>query len=585
MLKYFLKEIGSLHTDAVRFSEKHPETAGYLRKKTSEFPDPHSDRLRESFAFLTGRLHQLRYQEFKRLNNDLLEHSFPEWIRPIPSMSIAQLEPDHSLAGNELAAIIPERNVFEISTKDAQNIRLSTVFPVNWSPFRIIDTSLVDAGQFDSMPFLPIEASVLKMNLKYTGNVSSPKPCRPHSGQLRFFINANPADSNTIYESLFHNLSRIAIRKKEDSAPMFFSPDHLKEAGFQDRESLYPSQAYTLSDYRLLTEYFIFPEKFYFFELSDIPQMTGEDDLEISFILKHKPDLTIDESSFLLNCTPVVNLFSQYAESICLDKKLDEYPVIPSYRYGDNQSVHSVFSVSLSDRTSEEEVILPPCFGTDFYNPTGESTPTWSTRRNLPPKGQGQSDISIVLHQSETLPEKTDMYIQTLCTNGKISEKMQVGTQLSGRGHYSTFQAKLIRNPTVEYFPTLEGESIQLYNQLIQLQKTYLSDFEVAVSGLHSVLSKLNIKQNPVNLKQIHGIKKIEIKDTPFNDSGSPWKGFKAGKSVLVTLDASSFEQKIPYLFCRLLHDFFKKVSGINHKVETLIYFTGNNELQLRYAE
>jgi type VI secretion system protein ImpG len=99
-----------------------------------------------------------------------------------------------------------------------------------------------------------------------------------------------------------------------------------------------PWSARGFAGFRLMTEYFAFPEKFFFVEFGQIDRKTlasGGNKLEIFVYLDRSvPELerTIGQQSLALGCTPLVNLFPQRCEPIPLTHTDTEYRVVPDAR-------------------------------------------------------------------------------------------------------------------------------------------------------------------------------------------------------------------------------------------------------------
>src|SRR4051794_22566916 len=94
LLRYYMNELASLRSGAAEFAQSYPKVAGRLELSHGESADPHVERLIESFAYLTGRLQQRLAQEFPQISTSLLEVLYPDLVRPIPPLSVAQFEGD-----------------------------------------------------------------------------------------------------------------------------------------------------------------------------------------------------------------------------------------------------------------------------------------------------------------------------------------------------------------------------------------------------------------------------------------------------------------------------------------------------------
>src|SRR4051812_49972923 len=91
---YYERELLFIRQMAQEFAKQYPAAAGRLMLETNRSTDPHIERLIESFAFLTGRIHHKLDDEFPELTDALLSVLYPHYLAPIPSMGIVQFELD-----------------------------------------------------------------------------------------------------------------------------------------------------------------------------------------------------------------------------------------------------------------------------------------------------------------------------------------------------------------------------------------------------------------------------------------------------------------------------------------------------------
>ena len=160
---------------------------------------------------------------------------------------------------------------------------------------------------------------------------------------LRFYLNGESAAVHTLYEFLFLNTLRIACGR---CLPAKGLPrPSCRRAAFSRWDSPPPEGILPYSDrsflgYRLLQEYFSFPEKFFFVDLKGLDRLAKRgfgSAFEILIFLK-EPDqphrlIALEQSvgsdTFQLGCTPIVNLFERIAEPIRITQTKAEYQIIP----------------------------------------------------------------------------------------------------------------------------------------------------------------------------------------------------------------------------------------------------------------
>jgi len=83
LLDYYRDEIAYLRVQGGEFAERYPKIAQRLLLSASESPDPHTERLMESFAFLAARVHRDIDGEFPAISGALLESTCPNLVHPV----------------------------------------------------------------------------------------------------------------------------------------------------------------------------------------------------------------------------------------------------------------------------------------------------------------------------------------------------------------------------------------------------------------------------------------------------------------------------------------------------------------------
>ena len=90
LLPYYENELTYLRRLSKEFASKYPKIASRLQMEGEVCEDPHVERMIESFAFLTSRIHKKLDDEFPQITEAMLSVLYPHFLRPVPSMSVAQ---------------------------------------------------------------------------------------------------------------------------------------------------------------------------------------------------------------------------------------------------------------------------------------------------------------------------------------------------------------------------------------------------------------------------------------------------------------------------------------------------------------
>ncbi len=193
---------------------------------------------------------------------------------------------------------------------------------------------------------------------------------------LRFFLNGESGIVHTLYELLCSRCSQIIVRDPTPGSkvrPVTLRPDALRPVGFEEDEGMLPYPRRSFIGYRLLQEYFTFPDKFFFLDLTGLETVlaTGfKDRAEIVFLIspfeltdrRQSLELGVSAKTFRLGCTPAINLFEQTAEPILLTHRRFDYPVTPDIRRPNSMEIFSVDEVVSVRPDSQEPVRFEPLY-------------------------------------------------------------------------------------------------------------------------------------------------------------------------------------------------------------------------------
>ncbi len=94
--RYYRDELNFLKRQGREFAEGNPGLSRFLSERST---DPDVERLLEGFAFLTGRMREKVEDEFPELTHSLISMLWPNYLRPVPSMTVVQFTPTwHALS-------------------------------------------------------------------------------------------------------------------------------------------------------------------------------------------------------------------------------------------------------------------------------------------------------------------------------------------------------------------------------------------------------------------------------------------------------------------------------------------------------
>ena len=158
---------------------------------------------------------------------------------------------------------------------------------------------------------------------------------------------------------------------KSKIAPVILSCDSLRPVGFGEDDGMLPYSRRSFVGYRLLQEYFCFPQKFFFLDLAGFDRIAEAgfgNQIEVIFMIspfergerRQMLELGVGSKTFKLNCAPIVNLFQQTAEPILLDHTAYEYQVVPDVTRRRATEVFEITEVKSANPQSGDVVQFEP---------------------------------------------------------------------------------------------------------------------------------------------------------------------------------------------------------------------------------
>ncbi len=613
LLEYYDRELQYIREMGGEFAREFPKIAGRLGLDAFECADPYVERLLEGFAFLAARVQLKVDAEFPRFTQHLLEMVYPHYLSPLPSMVIVQILPnlnEGSLAegfsiprGAQLRSGIVEGEQTACEYRTAHQVTL-------W-PLEIIEAEYLGSASAVAGLGVPKRAGIkaaLRLRLRCTAGLEIGKL---PMDRLPLFLRGGETAVH-LYEQLLANLIEVVVQPV--SRPFAWSVPPLpasaiRRMGFDDDQALLPFTTRSFQGYRLLQEYFAFPERFLFVELTDLESATSrckEDAVDFIFLFdRSNQELVdaVDVSHFNLFCTPAVNLFPRHCDRIHLSNRTTECNIVPDRTRGMDFEIHSVTKVlGYGDRAEPEVEFLPFYSVTDrhrhekaeaFYTLYREQRRLSARHLRGGRSSYTGSEVFISLVDAEEAPysgKLKQLGIEALCTNRHLPLRMPIGTlssdfTLQSGAPYSSIRC--LAGPTP---PRASNALRETAWQLIShLALNYLSltdnDEEQGAAALRQILSLYGDRSDPAISKQIGGLLSIHSRpvvrriDAPKGLNAPIPITFGRGLEVTVSLDESAFRGSGVFLLGAVLEQFFAKYVSINSFTETVIRTTGRGEI------
>ena len=524
LLAYYERELTFLRQLGAEFAEKYPKVANRLVLEPDRCEDPHVERLLEGFAFLAARVHLRIDDDYPEISEALLSILYPHYIRPIPSMTVAEFHLDPKEGKMTTGFKVDAGTMLYSRPVGGIKCQFRTSHDLTMWPLTVSDAQWSPPDQIRPEVHAPDAVAVCRVKLSCSPDVQFKK--MPLSS-LRFYLNGESTLVHTLYEMLFNNCARVVIRDPRPHSgipPVHLPASALQPVGFREEEALLPSPRRSFVGYRLLQEYFALPERFFFVELTGLePLAAFESEVEILFLIGpferndryQSLELGVKAKTFRMNCSPIVNLFTQSAEPVRLDQTRYEYPVIPDLRRRGSMEVFSIERVFSSNPNTREITDYAPFYSLRHLRSQEGGLTFWhSTRHAATKKGDGGSEVMISLMDlsgRHVRPDTDALSVRCTCTNRDLPSQLPFGDEsgdFTMEGPAAIKRIVSLRKPTPSLRPAFDRSL--LWRKISHFSLNYLSLVEEGREALQEILRLYNYSGSPYLERQIDGI--LEVK-------------------------------------------------------------------------
>ena len=592
LLRYYNEELRHLREMGAEFAQQFPKIASRLGLEGLEVSDPYVERLMEGFAFLAGRIQLKIDAEFPRFTQRLLEIVYPQFLAPTPAMLIAQVEPD--LADPALAAGVrlPRGSVMNspAGKAGATACEFRTAHELTMWPLEITQVEY-----FTQAADLPLSAapewrkyrSGLRLRLRATAGLDFSQIALQ---DLRLHCSGIDDVAYRLHELLCgHALGVLVLPAQRPAA--WHEPidgDAVEPAGFDDDQALLPQTLPGFGGFRLLQEYFAFPQRFLFFDLcgiGDALRRHAVDEVDIVVLFSRLDNAllqAVDTASLALNCVPAINLLERRCDRIHVSGHSSEFHVVPDRTRPMDYEVHSITEVlGYGTGANSEWRFLP--FYNAFHTEDRSHKAYYAMQREPRLLSQTQqrdgtrtayigTEVYLSVVDADEAPFSADLRqlgVRALCTNRDLPVLMRLGDT---KGDLTLAQTAPVKRIRVVKGPSRPSSALREGNiawKLInQLSLNHLSltdtDAEQGAAALREILRLYAPTGDAGAQRQVDGLRSVKMQSVVRRLPMAGPITFGRGVELKVEVDDLSFEGASAFLLGCVLERFVARHVSLN---------------------
>ncbi len=607
LLRYYNEELRHLREMGAEFAQAFPKVAARLGMEGLDVTDPYVERLLEGFAFLTGRIQLKLDAEFPRFTQRLLEILYPQFLAPTPSMLIAQVQPD--LADPALAAGLDiDRGSAMLSQPGkagATACEFRTAHRLTMWPLE-----LTQVEYFTHAADLPMAAvpewrkyrAGLRIRLRVTAGLSFDQLALK---DLRLHCTGVDDIAYRLHELICgHALGVLVVPTRRPAAwHERVDGECIEPVGFADDEALLPPTLAGFEGYRLLQEYFAFPQRFLFFDFRDIGdalQRHGDTEVDIVILFSRADNAllqAVDAGCLALHCVPAINLLDKRCDRIHVAADSFDFHVVPDRTHPMDYEVHSITEVlGYGAGVDNEWRFLP--FYNAFHAEERKHSAYYSVQREPRLLSQVQqregprtsyigTEVFLSVVDAQEAPFPADLRqigVRAICTNRDLPVLMPVGGSKGDLTLAQTAPVKaipVVKGPSRPQSAMREGNlAWKLINQL-SLNHLSLTDTdaEKGAAALREILRLYASTGDAGAQRQIDGLRSVKLQPVVRR---LPMPGpitFGRGVQIGIEIDDLSFEGASAFLLGCVLERFFARHVSINGFTQTRVHSTARGDI------
>lgn len=571
LLPYYERELSMLRRAGAEFAGRYPKLAGNLQIRGESCADPHVERLIQASAFLNARVAKLLDDGYSHFTDALLGMLYPHYLRPIPSCSIARIDFGGAKANDiSTVSVLPRGAALKALGQGATLCRFRTVYDVTVAPVVIGTVALEPYPKLPANLALPPGAGCA-IRIDIASSAAGRGLAALNVPTLRVFIDGEASLCAALRDAML--MHTVCACVEADGQWRMLDRVPLTPAGLSADEALLPAAPSEHPAYRLLSEYFAFPEKFDFVDI-DLAALAAAapDDcthLTLRLLLRDvRPDtpsarilrmLTAD--NLLPGCTPIINLFPHAATPIRIDHASSSYPLMADALSGSVCDIYSVDSVQMVNKAEEGSVVTDffPYYSLRHGEAESRKGHYWlAQREELMAPGHEYSLTLVDRDFSPIHAEGGTASVRLSCTNRNLPHGLPYGRasgDLTTENAIGNFPIRMLRRPTLSY--RLANDARRQWGLIAHLALNHRSLTQEGLPALTAMLRLYAQQDSTVSQRLIDGVTALSHHPATAWIRQAQGNAWLRGIEVHVSLDEEACAGVSIHAFAQILDQLF----------------------------
>ena len=604
-LRYFRETSGE-------FARAFPKIASRLGMDGHEVADPYVERLIEATAFLSARVGLKLDAEYPRFTGHLLDVVYPNYLAPTPSMVVVSCNPDLGDASLALGPTMPRGSGLRARHAAGQGTycEFRTAQALRLWPLEVKRAQYFSYAPDLALHQHPRSRDIrggLRVTLQATAGLTFDKIALD---DLLIHLGGAEDVAWQLHECLLGQPLGVLLQPLGPSGALpgrqVALPATVVEAvGFDDSEALLPVTATGFAGYRLVQEYFAFPQRFQFARLKGLRAALSTmavSEVEV-VVLFSRGDAALEKlvsaDNVRLHCVPALNLFTKQLDRVVVGDSSSQYHLVPDRTRPQDFEVHTVAEVTGHGKPGAAGVATEQKFLPFYaaYHGSRHAHPAYFTTTREPRmlsekqrvQGNRSSHIGSEVYLQLVDPQQApfdaalrQLAVTALCTNRDLPLLMPLGrgVDFECMDSFPVRSVTVVRGPSRPVSPVVNHGLG--WKVLDHLALNYLSLTDAAgdkgAAALREMLTLYAMHADEARQAQVRGL--LSVRSRPVARR-LPMPGpiaFGRGLEVTLEVEKMAFHGHSAFVFGAVMAHFLNRHVAVNHFVETVLRFAGKGE-------
>ena len=612
LLSLYEQELRYFRESSGEFAKAFPKIAHRLGIEGQEVADPYVERLIEATAFLSARVGLKLDAEYPRFTGHLLDIVYPNFLAPTPSMAVLSFVIDPDDANLALGPTLPRGSGLRARQVAGQGTHCEFRTA---AALRIWPVEIKRAQYFTYAPDLPLNRHPQSRDIR---------------GGLRIVLRATAGlrfDQMDMDELVIHfgGADDVAWQLHEcvlaqpigllvqglsatgagTGVPFTVPASAIQPTGFGDDEALLPSTATGFSGYRLVQEYFAFPQRFQFARLGGLHKaLAGMATSEVEIVvLFSRGDAALEKlvsaDNVQLHCVPAINLFSRRLDRVPVNEGVSQFHLVPDRTRPMDFEVHTVSEVIGHGNPGAAEGAQEQSFRPFYsaFHGSRHSHPAYFTTTREPrtlsvkqrTEGHRSSHIGSEVYMQVVDPQQApyadtlrQLAVTALVTNRDLPLLLPMGrdNDFDCIDSFPVLRVRMVRGPSRPVSPVVnQGLGWRVVDHLaLNYLSLSDSDPQQGAAALREMLMLYAVHADEKRQGQVRGLLSVQSKPVARRLPLAGPIAFGRGLEVTLEVDRNAFHGHSVFLFGAVMAQYLARHVEVNHFVETVLTLAGKGE-------